>query len=48
MPKYEEAHFVDAAQPVWNYSLFTDADVRNFQNGTHYALYNFFGKKNVS
>jgi 1,4-alpha-glucan branching enzyme len=47
MPKYEEVHFVDAAQAVWNYSLFTEEDVRNFQNGTHYALYNFFGNKHI-
>ncbi|MFM2439060.1 MAG: 1,4-alpha-glucan branching protein GlgB [Bacteroidota bacterium] len=47
MPKYEEVHFVDAAQAVWNYSLFTDVDVRNFQNGTHYTLYNYFGNKQI-
>jgi 1,4-alpha-glucan branching enzyme len=47
MPKYEEVHFVDAAQPVWNYSLFTAEDVRNFQNGTHYSLYQLFGNKQL-
>lgn len=31
MSKYEEVHFVDTAQSVWNYSLFTDEDIRNFQ-----------------
>lgn len=41
--KYEEIHFVDQQQAVWNYSLFTDADIRNFQNGTHYSLYRLFG-----
>jgi len=41
--KYEEIHFVDQRQAVWNYSLFTDADIRNFQQGTHYSLYRFFG-----
>jgi len=41
--KYEEVHFVDSTKPVWNYSLFTDEDIRNFQNGTHYRLYNHFG-----
>jgi 1,4-alpha-glucan branching enzyme len=40
---YEEIHFVDSTKPVWNYSLFTDEQIRNFQNGTHYSLYNFFG-----
>jgi len=41
--RYEEQHFVDSARPVWNYSLFTDEDVRNFQNGTNYRLYQHFG-----
>ena len=40
---YEEIHFVDSTKSVWNYSLFTDEHIRNFQNGTHYSLYNFFG-----
>lgn len=41
--KYEEIHFVDSTRPVWNFSKFTDEDIRNFQAGTHYSLYNFFG-----
>ncbi len=44
---YEEVNFVDANQPVWNYSLFSDEDVTNFQNGTHYSLYKFFGNKQI-
>ena len=47
MPKYEEIHFVDAAEPVWNYSLFTQEDIHNFQNGRHYSLYNLFGNKQI-
>ena len=47
MPKYEELHFVDIKQVVWNYSLFTDEDVHNFQNGTHYSLYTLFGNKQL-
>jgi len=47
MPKYEELHFVDTKQTVWNYSLFTDEDVQNFQNGTHYSLYTLFGNKQL-
>jgi 1,4-alpha-glucan branching enzyme len=39
LPKYEEEHFVDSTKPVWNYSLFTNADLENFRNGTHYSLY---------
>jgi 1,4-alpha-glucan branching enzyme len=41
--KYEDIHFVDSTKPVWNYSLFTDEDVRNFQQGTHYRVYELMG-----
>ncbi|MEY3119399.1 MAG: 1,4-alpha-glucan branching protein GlgB [Bacteroidota bacterium] len=47
MSKYEDVHFVDTKQPVWNYSLFSEADIQNFQNGTHYSLYEFFGNKQI-
>lgn len=46
--KYEEIHFVDAEQSVWNYSLFSDEDVQNFQQGTHYRLYDYFGNKQIT
>jgi 1,4-alpha-glucan branching enzyme len=46
--KFEELHFVDTQQPVWNYSLFTEADIRNFQQGTHYRLYELFGNKQIT
>jgi len=45
--KYEDIHFIDTNQAVWNYSLFTDEAVRNFQNGTHYSLYEYFGNKQI-
>ncbi|RXK85802.1 1,4-alpha-glucan branching protein GlgB [Filimonas effusa] len=45
--KYEELHFVDSTKAVWNYSLFSDEDIRNFQNGTHYRLYRVFGNKQL-
>ena len=32
---------------VWEYSLFSEADVRNFQAGTHYQLYKVFGNKQI-
>ncbi len=41
--KYEDIHFVDSTRPVWNYSLFTEQDIANYQNGTHYRLYELFG-----
>jgi 1,4-alpha-glucan branching enzyme len=45
--RYEDIHFVDSSKAVWNYSLFTEEDIRNFQNGTHYTLYNLFGSREV-
>ena len=47
MSKYESIHFVDTAQAVWNYSLFTDEDVHAFQHGTHSTLYQLFGNKQM-
>ncbi|MEO7801340.1 MAG: 1,4-alpha-glucan branching protein GlgB, partial [Ginsengibacter sp.] len=41
--KYEDIHFVDSTKPVWNYSLFTDEEIANYQNGTSYSLYDKFG-----
>ena len=46
--RYEEVHFVDTHQPVWNYSLFTEEDIANFQKGTHYRLYELFGNKQLT
>lgn len=43
MIPYEEQFFVDSEKPVWNYSLFTDEDIRNYQNGTLYNAYTKFG-----
>lgn len=45
--KYEEIHFVDSTKPVWNYSLFTEEDISNFQHGTHYSVYNKLGNKQL-
>ncbi len=44
---YEEENFVDSTKPVWNYSLFDEEEIRNFQNGTNYHLYKFFGSHPV-
>jgi 1,4-alpha-glucan branching enzyme len=45
--KYEEIHFVDSTKAVWNYSLLSEEDIRNFQQGTHYRLYDLFGSHEV-
>ncbi len=45
--RYEDTHFVDTQKPVWNYSLFTDEAIRNFQQGTLYNAYQFFGNKQI-
>ena len=47
LKKYEEVHFVDSTKAVWNYSLLSEDDVRNFQQGTHYRLYDLFGSHEV-
>ncbi len=45
--KYEETNFVDTSKPVWNYSILTDEDVTNYQNGTNYQLYKKFGAHSI-
>ena len=45
--KYEETNFVDTTKPVWNYSLLTDDDVTNYQNGCNYQLYKKFGSHSI-
>ncbi|MCW3116247.1 MAG: 1,4-alpha-glucan-branching enzyme [Chitinophagaceae bacterium] len=45
--RYEETHFVDTTKPVWNYSLLNNEDVTNFQQGTHYRLYEQFGSHSI-
>ena len=45
--RYEDEHFVDTSKPVWNYSLLSDEDVTNYQNGTNYRLYKKFGSHSV-
>ena len=47
VPRYEDIHFVDSTKPVWNYSLFSQEDIDNFQKGTHYRLYELFGNKQL-
>ena len=46
--KYEDVNFVDTTKPVWNYSLLTDEDIRNFQQGTLYNGYDVFGSKCIT
>jgi 1,4-alpha-glucan branching enzyme len=45
--KYEDTHFVDTTRKVWNYSLLNDEDITNFQQGTHYRLYQKFGSHSI-
>ncbi len=44
---YEETHYIDTSKPVWNYSLLTNEDVTNYQNGTNYQLYKKFGSHSI-
>jgi 1,4-alpha-glucan branching enzyme len=47
-PRYEDVHFVDAAKRVWNYSLFNGEVVHDFQQGTLYNAYEYFGNKQLT
>ena len=40
---YEQIHFVDTEQAVWNYSRFTPEDLQNYHQGTLYRAYELFG-----
>ncbi len=44
---YEKEHFIDKSKNVWNYSLLSDEDVKNFCNGSHYQLYKQFGSHSI-
>jgi 1,4-alpha-glucan branching enzyme len=44
---YEEIHFVDTSRKVWNYSIFTEDAISNFQAGTLYNAYDYFGNKQI-
>lgn len=40
---YEQIEFVDTSRNVWNYSLLTAEDIQQYQQGTHYRLYEKMG-----
>ena len=44
---FEQQTFIDTKANVWNCSLLSEDDVRNFQNGTHYALYEIMGSRSI-
>ncbi|TAF57076.1 MAG: 1,4-alpha-glucan branching protein GlgB [Sphingobacteriia bacterium] len=46
--KYEDLHFVDTSRAVWNYSLWSEEAVNDFQQGIHYHLYASFGNHQLS
>lgn len=48
LKKYEDIHFVDTTKPVWNYSLFSEEDIKNYQQGTHYSIYKKFGSHHLT
>jgi 1,4-alpha-glucan branching enzyme len=45
--KFENENFIDTTKPVWNYSLLTDEEIKNFQDGTNYSLYKKFGSHSI-
>lgn len=40
---YEDEYFIDTTGLVWNYSFFTDKDIRIFRQGNMYNAYEKFG-----
>ena len=40
---YEDDNFIDTGKHVWNYSFFTDEDIRLFQEGMLHNAYEKFG-----
>ncbi|MBZ5856194.1 1,4-alpha-glucan branching protein GlgB [Flavihumibacter profundi] len=44
---YEQDNFIDTSKKVWNYSILTDEDIRNYQQGTHYSIYNKLGSHSI-
>ena len=44
---YEAVYFVDTSKTVWNYSFFNEEIIRNFQSGTLYNAYAYFGNKQI-
>ena len=40
---YEDEHFIDSKKMVWNYSFFTEEDIRLFQEGELFTAYEKFG-----
>ncbi|ULQ53939.1 1,4-alpha-glucan branching protein GlgB [Flavihumibacter fluvii] len=44
---YELDNFIDTTKKVWNYSILTEEDIRNYQQGTHYTLYNKLGSHSI-
>lgn len=44
---FEKDVFIDTSQKVWNHSLFTEEDVHNYQQGTHYRLYEKMGSRHI-
>lgn len=45
---YEDDHFIETSRPVWNYSLFSDHDVRLFQHGDLRNAYLKFGSHKLN
>lgn len=44
---YEDEHFIDSTRLVWNYSFFTDEDIRAFQAGLMFNGYEKFGSHHL-
>ena len=45
---YEKSNFIDSTKMVWNYSLFTEEDVKLFADGKHFFAYKKFGSHKIN
>ena len=45
---YEDENFIDSTKMVWNYSLFSEKDIKLFQKGQHYYAHQKFGSHKIN
>lgn len=45
---YEHDNFIDTAKPVWNYSFFSNDEVKQFQDGELFTAYEKFGSHQLN
>jgi 1,4-alpha-glucan branching enzyme len=46
--RFEDLHFIDITQSVWNYSLLSEEAVHDFQQGKNHTLHYVFGSHELT